>query len=750
MKRIVALLMMGIICITFGGCGKDSKKSNKQYKYSAVQHKVIEYNTGKVIVIDDVLYGYGISYNGSGGNREETSMIFRLDVNSDELTEKEIDANVYIENMYAISDEKLLLSGTQILNDKSSSSGGEEDKLYCNVKYVYDADLNQLSKNVSETSDSDDNLDMMTEMIISRVMTKEGKSVSLHTSNYNEFWIEIKDNEGNEQAVIEVEDYAHDLLLLKNGNVLCYYSEYGVPYVYEVDVDKGKLGQQIADFSSYNINQWSAGKGNKMLFATNTDIFECDCNTGKISKLLNLMDCDIDSEEVRSIFCLKDGTLGVILSGDNGVSEIDYLYRQDKNAKKKEEITVGVLYLNSALKGDILRYNKTHDDKRIIVKEYYRDNEENYAEARAEFYSDIVSGNCPDIIDFGPANADINQYIEKGLIEDLIPYIEKDEEISIEDFIPNVVEAYKVDGKLYVLPEAFYIKGFFGAASVVGQESNWTLEEFIDVTEKFEKSAEICGFKTGESILDLLCNYNMSRYIDWSKGECYFDTGEFAKILEFSYDYVKNNENRKNEDDISEITKIRIGQQILFDTDIETCDNYMASKEIFGEDITFKGFPSNKGNGIVINPRSDSSLIAISSKSKYKEDAWEIIRNRYLPKGEFESMNYRIPIRQDDLEIVLNKAMIPNTYIDENGNEKISYGSWTLGDATVTINYPTEEDIKKIKKIINSADTMASGNEVIMEIINEEADAYYKGQKSSDEVAKIIQSRVSLYVKESQ
>ena len=747
-KRIVALLMAGIMCVTFAGCGKESKKSKKQDKYYAVQQKVIEHNTGEVIVVDDVLYGIYYKDN-DAGNEEEMRVIFRLDLNSKELTEKEIDNNVHIESMYAINGDKLVLSGMQVLKNENTMSEEEKktDKLYCNVEYVYDTDLNQLSKEVSESVNDINNLNV-SEEVISSVVLKEGKTVLLCTINGIKFWIKIKDNEGNELAVIELEYYADNLLLLKNGKVLCGCSKNGIRCVYEIDVDNGKLGNQIADFSSYDISSWCADKGNKMLFTTNTAMFECDCNTGKISKIFNLMDCDINWEDVKCIFRLSDGTLGIVSNYD-GFAEIYYVHKQDKNTKKKAEITVGVLYLSSALKEDILRFNRSHDDVRISVKEYYRDNEENYAEARAEFNSDILSGNCPDIIDFGPINADINQYIEKGLIDELTPYFEKDEEISIEDFIPSVVEACKVNGKLYVLPEAFSLKGFFGASSVVGEESGWTLEEFMEVVNKFEKGTEICQFRAGENMISLLCSNNIGKYIDWSKGECYFDTGEFADMLEFSYAYVKSEDNKKNkDDDISEITKIRDKQQILlqFDTEVGSCERYMFAKEVFGEDVTFKGFPLDEGNGVVIVSSMDKSHIAISSKSKYKEEAWEVVRNRYLPKKDKITDYYCFPIRQDDLDYVLNKAMIP--YTDEKGN--ISYSAMGIGDVTITIPYPTEEDVAEIKKIINSADTMANGNEKIMEIINEEAEAFYQGQKSADEVAKIIQSRVSLYVKESQ
>lgn len=750
MRKIIALLMAGIICTVFVGCGKTNKKSNESDIYSISQEKIIEHSyIGNVTKIDEVLYGIYYDYDDGISGSENICGLFSFDFKSKELTEKEIGKNVNIEKIYANSKGNIVLNGVQTLVKKNTESDLEkEESVLYNVEYEYDTDLNCLSKDDLIIASNSDYADKKHDKIISYIVSDDGKSVSL-IENSDKYSIRIKDSNDIEEAVIELEDYAENLLLLQSGKVLCKSIVNGRTFIYEIDTDNGKLGKQIAGLADYVIIDWCAGKDNKILFSDNINLYECDCNTGKITNILKWIDCDINVENIKCIFYLSDGTLGILSDKNSGFAEIDYLYKQDKNAKKKAEITVGVLYLNNGLKEDILRYNETHNDTRIVVKEYYRDNEENYADARAKFHADIVSGNCPDIIDFGPANADINQYIEKGLIEDLTPYFLKDEEINIEDFVQSVVEAYKVNGKLYVLPEAFLISGFFGASSVVGDDSGWTLEEFIEVIKKFEKGTEICAFRTGENLLNLFCSHNMSKYIDWSKGECYFDTGEFADMLEFSYDYVKSDENNQNkDDDNSEITKLRDKQQILFDTQIETCDNYMFAKEVFGEDVTLKGYPSNEGNGVTIISKGDSSLIAISSKSKYKEEAWEIVRQRYLPKGE-NSTNYKLPIRQDDLDILLKKAMIPVKELDINGNEKVIYSEWAFEDVSVKIPYPTENDIEEIKKIIDSADTISNGNEKIMQIINEEAVAFYNGQKSADETAKIIQSRVSMYVKES-
>ena len=60
----------------------------------------------------------------------------------------------------------------------------------------------------------------------------------------------------------------------------------------------------------------------------------------------------------------------------------------------------------------------------------------------------------------------------------------------------------------------------------------------------------------------------------------------------------------------------------------------------------------------------------------------------------------------------------------------------------------TSEDVKLVTDFVESLTLTYSSNQAVNNIINEEAAAYFKGQKSAQEVADIIQSRVSIYVNE--
>lgn len=78
-------------------------------------------------------------------------------------------------------------------------------------------------------------------------------------------------------------------------------------------------------------------------------------------------------------------------------------------------------------------------------------------ERQAERWSlDIATGNVPDILDVSHGIS-TEQFIKKGLLADLYPLMEKDEEIKKEKFVPSVLRTLENDGKLYYMPVSFSI-----------------------------------------------------------------------------------------------------------------------------------------------------------------------------------------------------------------------------------------------------------------------------------------------------
>ena len=145
----------------------------------------------------------------------------------------------------------------------------------------------------------------------------------------------------------------------------------------------------------------------------------------------------------------------------------------------------------------------------------------------------------------------------------------------------------------------------------------------------------------------------------------------------------------------------------------------------------------------------------MSSKSKYKDGVWEFLRTlidqEYQDSLVNEYGNWGFPIRKASLDKQFELDMKPNYYEDEEGNQiEQPKTTWGWDDVSIEIMAATQEEIDTVKALITSAERIVSGNpdQQIINIITEEAESFFNGQKSAADVANIIQNRVQIYVNE--
>lgn len=90
-----------------------------------------------------------------------------------------------------------------------------------------------------------------------------------------------------------------------------------------------------------------------------------------------------------------------------------------------------------------------------------------------------------------------------------------------------------------------------------------------------------------------------------------------------------------------------------------------------------------------------------------------------------------------------------NPVLDENGDPiEIGIGGMVGFEDGWSYTYrrATQEEVDLILQLIDQAKPVNLGITQVLEIIDEEAAGYFEGQKTVDEVAKVIQNRVQLYV----
>ena len=99
---------------------------------------------------------------------------------------------------------------------------------------------------------------------------------------------------------------------------------------------------------------------------------------------------------------------------------------------------------------------------------------------------------------------------------------------------------------------------------------------------------------------------------------------------------------------------------------------------------------------------------------------------------------------------MMDKASHPDTYINEDGEEE-SLGTMTygFGNQVYEIGAPTEDDVKAMTELIENASGEICYDTFVYGIIEEEIGAVFEGNKTAEDAAAIIQSRIQTYVDES-
>ena len=138
--------------------------------------------------------------------------------------------------------------------------------------------------------------------------------------------------------------------------------------------------------------------------------------------------------------------------------------------------------------------------------------------------------------------------------------------------------------------------------------------------------------------------------------------------------------------------------------------------------------------------------MAISASTKHKDGAWAFVKS-FLSEEYQDSLDYTFPIRESSFD-KMAQASTEKQYDIVNGEKVEREEYYYIGDEEIILEPLSKKDAEYLKSFIKSLVIVASYNDDIINIVTEEASAYFSGQKSAQEVADIIQSRVSIYVNE--
>ena len=512
-------------------------------------------------------------------------------------------------------------------------------------------------------------------------------------------------------------------------------------------------------------------KAGETFFTSPTGVCKVNLKDKVIEKLFDFSWCDINRNKLAylEIADITDDTL--ILSGENynpdpynPFSQSDFVMYEFTKAATNPHAgkTILELYQNWGYTQDkigdaIVKFNQTNSEYFIEVTDRYKEdysqsafddmkNDDDYENANLDVQQklsnqlamDILNGEGPDILmnvgEYGQLN-------NSNYLVDLTTYIG---ELDSNKYFTNVIDASKVDGKLYNLPICFGIDGIqtdtkYAGASGVG----FTTEEYEKFLKETLNGKDV--ITSGQAVyFAKLFNTMSDKFI--VNGKADFSGPEFAAIAE----YVKNNvsPNAMNWDEMyndeeNAYYAVGVGATVFkgdsylpdqYDAVYSTCygmSYYLSTMVQTKGGTGIYGLPSADGRG----PAVESNLSVAVSAQSVNADAC----------GEFVKM-----LLSDDVQLEFAKKdnfVLSREAFRQGAELAIEYFNgegydYYFGSDTKNRFKFTEEHIDSMENIISSCSRINSADADINIILIEEMPAYFSGQKDLDSVIAIAQDRI--------
>ena len=573
----------------------------------------------------------------------------------------------------------------------------------------------------------------------------------------------ILDAEGKTVGTIRGEDWYDQLLAREDGSVAAVFWGDEGQCMAVIDPDKAALGEPVKIPNSiYNMAQ-NYSEAYDLCYTDGSNLMGYSYAEGKAEKILNWVNCDVDSDNARNTFILPDGRIVAMeYEWDKNYEHCDarlVLLRQvpASSVPQKQILTFATQSLDYQTRSAIISFNRKNDAYRIELRDYSEYNtEDDYSAGLTKLTTEIMAGNMPDILDLN--GLPVEKLAAQGLLADLYPLLDSDGELSRDSLFPNVLDALEQNGHLYRTASGFQIITVVGAKSVVGPGPGWTLAEFRKALASMPEGCEpFSEYTTRDMILSQMLSMAMGELVDWESGKCYFDSPVFKDILEFAAQFPETyewDEDRVWTEEDDEPNRIAAGRQMLMTAYLDDFNTVQMYNAMFGGEASFIGYPVSEGVGNALMLTEGG--YAISARCTEPDAAWQFVRSAFTADFQNER-GWGFPTNRKAFDDRLKDAMTPEYEKDENGNFildengqkiEVSRGGWGWGSLQVRFYALTRAEADQILQIISSATRIVDENEELLSIIQEDTQAYFAGQKALEDVVRQLQSKMNIYINE--
>ena len=436
-------------------------------------------------------------------------------------------------------------------------------------------------------------------------------------------------------------------------------------------------------------------ENNGCLLNTNGTLALYQPSLQAFAHLVDWHDCKLSHIDVTDIVQRSSDSWLCASSVDNGLW---YVTRHPVESSRKT-LRIAAAFHTGELDDLVKQFNATHEDY-IAEVDYYPEN------AYDRLCTEIMAGNGPDVLNlFG-----LSLPLDSSYLENLYPYIDADDELDRSTFVPAVLSSLEVRGVLRSIPATYEVTTLTAKASDVGNTTtHWTFDEMRSILKGHGNNVHLLHESwTSMELLKWIASISTGTFIDWENHSAHYNDNAFYEYLRFCSELPFQQQVTSDDQSWPYIARL---------DSIQNFGRLQWISENYSEPFTFIGFPAENGSGSFF---ACSTLhLGISSDSDKKELAWEFLKTALSSIYQEELANsLYVPVRKDIMESRLQKE-VASKIVQEQYLQMVS-------QPLVFIGY----------------------NEEISEIILEEGEAYFSGQRTAEEAAERIQNRVTLYLSE--
>jgi len=396
-----------------------------------------------------------------------------------------------------------------------------------------------------------------------------------------------------------------------------------------------------------------------------------------------------------------------------------------------DEVVLAGFRFRPVFVDQVIEYNRKNPDRQITLRDYFDTDSDwdyeggIYRPAIERFHFDILSGKAPDIIliedlDSPDLVAMRDSMIIQNYLADMYPLIDADPVLSREDFFPRILKGYEdKTGKLPVIYSRFGISTMITVDSSLKPET-WTIDSFLTLMENNIASGmnqPLGSSVTGADFLFKMLERIGDTFVDFDKGESYFDTANFIRLLKLT-EAIPQAPPPDFRYDLN-YQELFTGKQVVDLAYFWEISGWVAWEHYGYAPAGFKyDFLGNPGTSGAVHSAQFPCTYSIFENSQNKDAAWQFVREILLPGAEYNEFWKRVTLRIDDFEDSL---------------------------AAVSM---TDAQRNTVREIVHNTTVHEPLSGTILMIIAEEITPFLRGTRTAEDTARIIQSRASIYVSE--